>query len=78
MRCSGVGMPTMREHVHRLSMASRVLEPWCRRIASAIWLADGEDRVERGHRLLEDHRDLLAADRPHLARCESASRSDAV
>ncbi len=25
-------------------------------------LADGEDRVERGHRLLEDHRDLLAAD----------------
>src|SRR5262249_54022155 len=28
--------------------------------------ADGEHRVERGHRLLEDHRDLLAADPAHL------------
>src|SRR2546425_3941952 len=27
---------------------------------------DGEHRVERGHRLLEDHRDLAAADPPHL------------
>ena len=29
-------------------------------------LADRVDRVERGHRLLEDHRDLLAADAAHL------------
>jgi hypothetical protein len=26
-------------------------------------VADGEHRVQRGHRLLEDHRDVLAADR---------------
>ena len=30
-------------------------------------LADGEHGIERGHRLLEDHRDLLAADLPELA-----------
>jgi hypothetical protein len=29
-------------------------------------LADREDRVERGHRLLEDHRDVAAADLAHL------------
>jgi len=29
-------------------------------------LAAGEDGVERGHRLLEDHRDVVAAERPHL------------
>src|SRR6266508_2889489 len=29
-------------------------------------IADGHDGVERGHRLLEDHRDLVAADTPHL------------
>ena len=28
--------------------------------------ADGVDRVQRGQRLLEDHRDLVAAHRPHL------------
>ncbi|MEO6989267.1 MAG: Bax inhibitor-1/YccA family protein [Aquihabitans sp.] len=30
-------------------------------------VADGEDRVQGRHRLLEDRRDLLAPDRPHLA-----------
>jgi hypothetical protein len=29
-------------------------------------VADGEDRIERGHRLLKDHRDLVAADFAHL------------
>src|SRR5262249_22917559 len=28
--------------------------------------ADGQHRVKRGHRLLEDHRDVVAAHRPHL------------
>src|SRR6184192_3119166 len=28
--------------------------------------ADGQHRVERGHRVLEDHRDLAAADPPQL------------
>ncbi len=30
--------------------------------------ADGQDRVERGHRFLEDHRDVVAADGAHLGR----------
>ena len=30
--------------------------------------ADREHRVQRGHRLLEDHRDVVAADRAHLLR----------
>src|SRR5215207_10121417 len=29
-------------------------------------LADGHHRIERRHRLLEDHRDLVAAHAPHL------------
>ena len=29
--------------------------------------ADGQDRIERGHRLLEDHGDVGAAQPPHLA-----------
>jgi hypothetical protein len=29
-------------------------------------LADREDRIERGHRLLEDHRDVAAASLAHL------------
>ena len=33
-------------------------------------LADRQDRVERGHRLLEDHRDVAAADLAHLFRRE--------
>jgi hypothetical protein len=50
-------------------------------LASASWLgkalvqhqrladliADAEHRVQRGHRLLEDHADLVAADGAHLA-----------
>src|SRR6476659_11353997 len=28
---------------------------------------DSEDGIERGHRFLKDHRDLIAADAPHLA-----------
>ena len=39
-------------------------------------IADREDGVERRHRLLEDHRDPIAADLPHLGfgkRCEVAS-----
>src|SRR5262249_53032736 len=33
-------------------------------------LADGEHGIQRGHRLLEDHRDLFAADLAHLRRRE--------
>ena len=57
-RCSGAGMPTCR------SISTRALARGApRRAAGAAerlgdLLADREDRVERGHRLLEDHRDL--------------------
>ena len=27
---------------------------------------DGEERIQRGHRILQDHRDALAANAPHL------------
>ena len=40
--------------------------PWCRAIGLGDLLADREERVQRGHRLLEDHRDVVAADRLHL------------
>src|SRR5262245_53115331 len=32
--------------------------------------ADGEDRIEAGHRLLEDHADIVAADLAHGALAE--------
>ena len=40
-------------------------------------LADGHDRIERSHRLLEDHRDVLAAYPLHLLLGE-AEEIDAV
>ena len=44
---------------------------WCSRSGFADLLADRVDRVERGHRLLEDHRDLIAADVAHLVAASS-------
>src|SRR4030095_3154376 len=38
----------------------------------------GEHRIERGHRLLEDHRDLFAADLSHLGRGQIEEASPAV
>src|SRR4030095_16866431 len=38
----------------------------------------GEYRIERGHRLLEDHRDLFAADLPHLGGGQIEEASPAV
>ena len=38
-------------------------------------VADREDRVERGHRLLEDHRDVVAADLSQLVARRASSRS---
>ena len=40
-------------------------ECWCWRRLGDL-LADGIDRIERGHRILQDHRDLAAADIAHL------------
>ena len=40
-------------------------------IGSAICVADAVERVERGHRLLEDHGDLGAADRVRAGACQA-------
>ena len=62
----GSAIPTMRSaSIVRSRVSPRevlLMEP----DGLANLAADGEDRVERGHRLLKDHRDLRAADRAHL------------
>ena len=58
------GMPHGLQHARSRAPRPRGLPmPWCRRSDLGDLLADRVDRVERGHRLLEDHRDLVAADR---------------
>ena len=54
------------EHLDRdlARLAPRLALVQPHRLADLI--ADGEHRVERRHRLLEDHRDPVAADRAHL------------
>ena len=42
--------------------SARLARPWTRTV-SATWCADRLQRVQRGHRLLEDHADVAAADR---------------
>ena len=75
-RCSGDGMPTSSQHLDRRGRAASVrptplVEP--HRLGDLV--ADREDRVERRHRLLEDHRDLVAADLAHLVVAAASSRS---
>ena len=63
------------DHVQQLDRA-----PVGRRAVGALVLlqrlgdlpADGEHRIERGHRLLEHHADVAAADRAHLASREGS------
>ena len=68
MRRSASAMPT----VCSMSMARARI--WRRREARALrplhvdhLRLDREDRIERGHRILEDHRDAAAAQAPQLA-----------
>ena len=66
----GLGDADELEHlprpVHRLALARSLVD--ANRLGDL--LADGVHRVERRHRLLEDHRDLVAADALHLAVAE--------
>ena len=59
-------MPTVLEHVHgvlaRLRFECARVQPRDLRQL----LRDPHERIERRHRILEDHRDPLAADLPHL------------
>ena len=63
----GVGDADLAEHLHRARPSA---SPAADRLVQLHRLGDlvaaGEDRVERRHRLLEDHRDLVAADVAHL------------
>src|SRR6266550_1911318 len=54
-----IPMPSSRRRAAHAGMPAQGL---------ADLLADGIDRVERRHRLLEDHRDQAAAQRAQLAR----------
>ena len=59
------------DHAQQLDRRGRAPPSWSASVCSADRLddlvADGVHRAERGHRLLEDQRDLAAADRAHLA-----------
>ena len=64
-RWAGSGMPTSCQHLGRPLERGPVRQALVQDQGLADLPADGHDRVERGHRLLEDHGDLVAADRPH-------------
>ena len=67
----------VRDADHLAAARSSALRAWslfipmcsCERLADLP--VDRQHRVERGHRVLEDHRDLVAADRADLARRSS-------
>ena len=64
---SALGMPTAVEHVDGAGRAPAALvTSWWRWIASSSCQPIGVDRVQRRHRVLEDHRDLVAADLAQL------------
>ena len=68
IRRSGLGMPTQLEQLDRPLPAacSWTRLSWWAQTASASCVADRVDRVQRGHRVLEDHRDVAAPDRLQL------------
>ncbi len=66
-RCAGAGRGSRPAQQLDRALASRCLEIslWAR-IASISWFADLVERVQRGQRVLEDHRDVVAADLAQL------------
>ena len=83
-RRSGSGMRTSRRSSSARARAASSAEPLVQHQPVGQLPLDGEDRVERGHRLLEDHPDLAAADvahgwrrrpRPRRARSRPRGRS---
>ncbi len=69
------GMPTSLSSASARSQAARRDSPHVLDQRLDELLADGEHRVQRAHRVLEDAGDLLAAERLQLARFRRASRS---
>ena len=58
------------QHFDRLVERGLARQPFVLAQHLGDLLADGVDRIERGHRLLEHHRDVFCADAIHLARIE--------
>ena len=67
MRSAGDGMPARFEQRDRLLARLRLGEAAMAHQHLDDLLADGVARIERGHRLLEDHRDAVAAQIAQLA-----------
>ena len=65
-RRSGLSRPTLRSSSSTRRARRGVVEAVVQLHDLADLLLDGVQRVERGHRLLEDDRDLLAADLAHV------------
>ena len=65
-RWAGSGMPTRRSISIARASARRAAEPLMQGQRLGDLAADREHRVERRHRLLEDHRDVVAADVAHF------------
>ena len=61
-------MPTASSTSIARSSALPLETSTCARTASAIWLPDAVHRVQAGERILEDHRDVLAAHVAQLGR----------
>ena len=54
------------EHFDGFRSSRLLVQPLVQLDRFADLIADGKNRIERGHRLLEDHRDLVASDLAHL------------
>jgi hypothetical protein len=61
-----VGHADAAQHLHGLFPRRRFRQVLMKLHRLADLSADGEHRIERRHRLLENHRDVVAADRAHL------------
>ena len=66
-RWAGLGDADQAQHLDRARFGRRAVEALMQRERLGDLPADREHRVERRHRLLEDHRDVVAADVAHLA-----------
>ena len=77
MRSSGDGMPARFEQRDRLVARLRLGEAAVAHQHLDDLIADGVARIERGHRLLEDHRDAVAAQVAQLA-VRQVEQTDAV
>ncbi|MNZ75470.1 hypothetical protein D3C78_939480 [compost metagenome] len=62
----GVGNADLLQKPHRLRPRLLLRKPLVADEDFGNLTADGEDRIERGHRLLKDHRDIVAAHATHL------------